>query len=303
MATADPLRPLLIAGPTASGKSALALEIAERVGGAVVNADALQVYAEWRVLTARPGAAETARAPHHLYGHVPGRAPYSVGAWLRDAEAVLARLRDAGRRPVIVGGTGLYFTALTEGLTALPPVAPEIRAAAEARLARLGREGFADEVARRDPDTAARIDRANPARLLRAWETLEQTGEGLAAHWARTPPPLLPLDACETRLVLPDRAALYTRCDARFDAMLAEGALAEVARARAADPPLSAQAWAALGARALAAHLDGRLTLAEAAAAAKRATRNYAKRQLTWARGRMGRWAGRGASAPPGRGG
>ena len=285
-----PAPPVLIAGPTASGKSALALAIAEESGGAVINADALQVYAEWRVLTARPSAEEEGRVPHHLYGHVPGAAPWSVGAWLREVAALLPRLRAEGRRPVIVGGTGLYFTALTKGLTALPPVTPVIRAEAEARLAALGRDAFAAELARRDPETAARIDAANPARLLRAWETLAQTGEGLATHWARTPPPLLPLSVCETRLVAPDRETLYARCDARFDAMLADGGLDEVRAARAADPPLTPQAWNALGARELAAHLDGATTLEAAAAAARRATRNYAKRQLTWARGRMARW-------------
>ncbi len=294
MPATDARRPLLIAGPTASGKSARALEAAERDRGAVVNADALQIYADWRVLTARPDEADEARAPHRLYGIVSGVRPFSVGDWLRAAAGVLDDLRAADLRPIFVGGTGLYFAALTEGLTELPPVSPAIRAAAEARLSALGREGFAAEIARRDPETAARIDRANPVRLLRAWETLEQTGEGLAAHWARTPPPLLPLASCETRLLTPARETLYARCDARFDAMLAAGALDEVRAAAAADPPLSPQAWNALGARDLAAALRGETSLEDAVAAAKRATRNYAKRQLTWARGRMARWGGPG---------
>jgi tRNA dimethylallyltransferase len=285
---APPRAPILICGPTASGKSGLALALAERLGGVVINADALQVYRDWRVLTARPSSAEAARAPHRLYGMLGLAEPYSVGLWLRDAAAAMAEAEAAGLRPIVVGGTGLYFKALTEGLAEIPPPSPAVRAAAEARLAALGREGLAREIAARDPATAAAIDLANPARLLRAWEALEQTGEGLAALWARTPPPLVPAGA---RLLLtPPRAALYARCDARFDAMLAGGALDEARAVAAMAPPAEAPGLKALGARELIAHVEGRMTFEAAAAAAKQATRNYAKRQLTWARGRMGDW-------------
>lgn len=292
--TADRARkPILIAGPTASGKSALALRLAERLGGAVINADAMQVYAEWRVLTARPTREDEARAPHLLYGHVPVSAPYSAGAWLRDAAAALETCRREGWRPIFVGGSGLLFAALTEGLAELPPVRPETRAAATARLAALGRERFAAELAARDPATAAAIDRANPMRLLRAWETLEETGEGLAAHWARTAPPLLPAEACATRLLAPDRERLRARIARRFDAMLADGALEETRAAMALDPAPTAQAWMAHGARALAAHLRGEIALEAAREAAVLDTRRYAKRQGTWARGRLSGWRAR----------
>ncbi|SEA34626.1 tRNA (adenosine(37)-N6)-dimethylallyltransferase MiaA [Rubrimonas cliftonensis] len=286
-------KPILIAGPTASGKSALALRLAERLGGAVINADTMQVYAEWRVLTARPSREDAARAPHLLYGHVPVSAPYSTGAWLREAAAALETCRREGWRPIFAGGSGLLFTALTEGLAELPPVRPETRAAATARLEALGRERFAAALAARDPATAAAIDLANPMRLLRAWETLEETGEGLAAHWARTAPPLLPAETCATRLLVPDRERLRTRIADRFDAMLAEGALEETAAAMALDPPPTAQAWMAHGARALAAHLRGEISLEAARETAVLDTRRYAKRQATWARGRMGAWRAR----------
>ncbi|TVQ57637.1 MAG: tRNA (adenosine(37)-N6)-dimethylallyltransferase MiaA [Rhodobacteraceae bacterium] len=283
-------RPILIAGPTASGKSGLALALAERLGGAVINADALQVYAGWRVLTARPAAEEEARAPHRLYGFLPLDAPYSVGRWLRAVEGVLAECAAEGLRPIIVGGTGLYFRALTEGLTPIPEPTPEIRAAAEARLAALGVAGFAAEIAARDPETSARLDCANPRRLLRAWEALEQTGEGLAAWHARTPPPPLPLDRTVPLLLSPDRATLYARCDARFDAMLAGGALDEARAVAALGLPETAPGLKAVGGRELIAHVRGDSSLAEAADAAKAATRNYAKRQITWFRKRMIAW-------------
>jgi tRNA dimethylallyltransferase len=283
------LPPLLIAGPTASGKSALALALAERLGGCVINADASQVYAEWRALTARPGPEDAARAPHRLYGHVGAAEGYSVGRWLADVRAALEDCAAQGARAILVGGTGLYFTALTEGLADIPPPSPAARAKAADRLARLGREGLARELAARDPATAARIDLMNPARLLRAWEALADGGPGLAAHWDATPPPLVGPEA--PRVVLaPERAHLYARCDARFDAMLAEGALEEARAVMALGLPPEAPAMKAVGARELAAHLRGEIALAEAAAAAKQATRNYAKRQETWFRNRMSGW-------------
>lgn len=284
------LRPILIAGPTASGKSALALALAERLGGCVINADASQVHDAWRVLTARPTAAEEARAPHRLYGHVPAGAPYSVGAWLRDVGGALAECATEGWRPIVVGGTGLYLTALTEGLAEIPPPTTTVRARALDRLAALGVAGLAAEIAARDPATFAALDPANPARLLRAWEVLEQTGEGLAAWRARTPPPLIALAKAWPLALAPDRAALYARCDARFDTMLAGGALEEARAVAALRLPASAPALKALGARELIAHLRGDITLAQAAAAAKQATRNYAKRQATWFRNRMIAW-------------
>lgn len=275
-------RPVLIAGPTASGKSGLALDIARRQGRVVVNADALQVYRRWRILTARPDDADLAQAPHLLYGHVGHDAPWSVGHWLRALAGVLAD----HPRPVIVGGTGLYFTALTEGLAEIPPVPAAVRAEADAIRAA---GGAAALLARVDAATAARIDRQNPARVQRAWEVLRATGRGLADWQDRTAPPLLPLDRAFAVALMPDRDWLADRIDQRFDAMMAAGALDEVrAELPRWDPALpSAQA---IGAPELVAHLQGRLTLPEAVAAAKLASRRYAKRQRTWLRSRMRDW-------------
>lgn len=270
--------PVLIAGPTASGKSALALALALAQGRQVVNADALQVYARWRILTARPTPDEEARAPHRLYGHVGRDEAWSAGHWLRAIRAILA----ADPAPVIVGGTGLYFTALTAGLAEIPAVPAAVRAAGDALpLPAL--------IAALDPATAGRIDLANRARVQRAWEVLRATGRGLADWQGETGPPLLPAGSA-VRLVLdPPRDWLAARIDARFDAMLAAGALDEVAREVPHWDPAQPSARA-IGAPELVAHLQGALTLAEATAAAKAASRQYAKRQRTWFRNRMGDW-------------
>jgi tRNA dimethylallyltransferase len=280
----DPARPVLLAGPTAGGKSALALDLACRQGRAVVNADALQVHAAWRVLTARPGPADEGAAPHLLYGHVPTGAPHSVGHWLREVAPLLAQ-RPA---PVIVGGTGLFFSALTGGLAAIPPVPAAVRDAADRLLAE---GGLAALVAGLDAATAARIDLRNPARVQRAWEVRAATGRGLADWQAETGPPLLPPAAAE-RWLLDPGAALAGRIADRFDAMLAGGALDEVAAALPlwpAAPPLPP--WTrAIGAAELVAHLRGQMSLPDARAAAISATRAYAKRQRTWFRNRFADW-------------
>ncbi|MCU0911871.1 MAG: tRNA (adenosine(37)-N6)-dimethylallyltransferase MiaA [Rhodobacteraceae bacterium] len=276
-------RPVLIAGPTASGKSALALAIAETLGGVVVNADALQVFAAWPVLTAQPGPADRARAPHALYGHLPFDAAYSAGDWLREVAPLLA----GPERPIIVGGTGLYFLALTEGLAEIPAVPHEVRAEADRRMAR---DGVAALAAALDPATRARIDLSNPARVQRAWEVLRATGRGLADWQADTPPPLLPTGRAHALLIEASKAWLDPRIAARFDAMLAAGALDEARAERARWSP-ARQSSKAIGAAELIAHLDGRMTLAEARAAAILATRQYAKRQRTWFRSRMKGWA------------
>lgn len=266
----------MIAGPTASGKSELALRIAEVNDRTVVNADALQVFNGWRVLTARPGSEDLARAPHALYGHVPFDAPYSAGDWLRD----IAPLLKAA--PVIVGGTGLYFTALTDGLADIPATPPEIRAEADVlSLDRLR--------ASLDPATAAGIDLANRARVQRAWEVLHATGRGLADWQAETEPPLLPLANTMPLVLRPDADWLGRRIERRFDAMLAGGALDE---ARAMRPHWDPQHLSsrAIGAAELIAHLNGEMTLDAAREAAILATRQYAKRQRTWFRNRMANW-------------
>lgn len=286
------MKPILIAGPTASGKSALALALAERLGACVINADALQVYAGWRVLTARPSPEEEARAPHFLYGHVlAADVGYSTGRWLREIAPLLA---EANGRAVIVGGTGLYFKALTEGLAEIPPTPPEIRARAEARLAEIGAEAFAKELAARDPETAARIDLINPRRVMRAWEALETSGVGLAAWMDRTPPPILPLAQALALTIEPPRATLRRRIRTRFERMLETGALEEVAAMAAAERDgavaAAAPALKALGYRPLAAHLSGALTRDAAVELGATQTNQYAKRQSTWARNQMAAW-------------
>ncbi|MCB5409777.1 tRNA (adenosine(37)-N6)-dimethylallyltransferase MiaA [Pseudogemmobacter sp. CC-YST710] len=271
--------PVLIAGPTASGKSALALELAARDGRRVINADALQVYSAWRLLSARPSEAEEAAAPHLLYGHIGRDADYSVGHWLRELAALLAG------PVVIVGGTGLYFMALTEGLAEIPPVPAEVRAEADL----LRQDDLAAMIAGLDPETAARTDLQNPARVQRAWEVLRTTGRGLAAWQAGTGAPLLPPARAEALVLRPGPDWLNARIDRRFDQMMAAGALEE---ARAQLPFWQAERpWArAIGAPELIAHLQGQTGLEEAVEAAKLASRQYAKRQRTWMRSRMKDW-------------
>ncbi|PZQ99590.1 MAG: tRNA (adenosine(37)-N6)-dimethylallyltransferase MiaA [Cereibacter sphaeroides] len=278
----DPGRPVLIAGPTASGKSGLAAWIVQQGGGVIINADALQVYSGWRILTARPSPAEEAALPHALYGHVGRDQPYSVGHWLREVESVLS----AGQRPVIVGGTGLYFTALTEGLVEMPATPPEIRTEADAFLRDSGLDAMISGL---DQATAARIDLRNPARVQRAWEVLRATGRGLADWQAETGRPLLPLAEVTPLVLMPDRDWLADRIDARFDAMIAGGALEEVHAALPGwNPALPFSR--AIGAPELVAYLMGEIPLDQAIASAKLSTRQYAKRQRTWFRNRMKQW-------------
>ncbi len=278
----SPDLPVLIAGPTASGKSALALRIAEVQGGTIINADALQVFGNWRVLSARPSAHEERRAPHRLYGHVAADAEYSVGHWLRE----VAPLLTDGGRPIIVGGTGLYFTALTEGLADIPPTPAKVRERADAL--RLG-SGMAALLAGIDPVSRARIDVQNPMRVQRAWEVQQTTGQGLAQWQDNTPPPLLPLAQTVPLLLNADKDWLNDRIARRFDQMLAGGALDE-ARANLPGWDPTALSSKAIGAPELIAHLGGEMTLDAAREAATIATRQFAKRQRTWFRARMGGW-------------
>ncbi|WP_420325114.1 tRNA (adenosine(37)-N6)-dimethylallyltransferase MiaA [Mameliella sp.] len=282
LAACVPDRPVLIAGPTASGKSALALAIAERQGGIIVNADAIQVFSDWRVLTARPSAEDEARAPHALYGHVPGHRAYSVGEWLREAAVFL----NAPERPIFTGGTGLYLTALTEGLADIPPTPPDVRVEGEALLADRGLQAM---IADLDAGTAGRIDLNNPARVARAWEVLRATGRGLADWQADTPPPLLPLDQASAFVVDAPKDWLTPRIERRFDQMIAQGALDEARANRPGWTPDRPSAKA-IGAAELMAHLDGDMTLAEATRRATILTRQFAKRQRTWFRARMRCW-------------
>ena len=272
-----PDTPILIAGPTASGKSALALAIARAQGGVIVNADALQVFDGWRLLTARPPDADLAQAPHLLYGHVPLNQSYSVGHWLRDVAPLLH-----GQRPIIVGGTGLYFSALTEGLADIPATPADVRAAGDALA-------LPDLLAQIDDTTRARIDTANRMRVQRAWEVLQTTGRALADWQDNTPPPLLPLADALPLVIDAPKDWLSPRIARRFDLMLDQGALSEAAAIRPQWNPAD-QSARAIGAAELIAHLDGEMSLSDARAAAIIATRQYAKRQRTWFARRMRDW-------------
>lgn len=284
---------VLIAGPTASGKSRLALAIAAAAGrpAVIVNADAMQVYAELRVLTARPTAAEERRAPHRLFGHVSAATRYSAGAWLRDVREVLSEARDASALPIVVGGTGLYFRALEGGLAAIPPIPPAVRARLSAFLAERGPAALRRRLGAIDPESARTVRPGDTQRMLRALEVVEATGRPLTAwQGAGGARPLLD-DAETLRLVLaPDRAELHRRIDARFDAMLEAGALDEVRALRALELEASLPVMRAIGLRELAGHLEAGVPLADAAAAAKTASRRYAKRQETWFRNQMPDW-------------
>ena len=275
---------VLIAGPTASGKSALALELALNAGGIVINADSMQVYRDLRVITARPTQDEEARVPHRLYGHVDAAVNFSAGAWVADAAKMLEEAKAEGRRPIFIGGTGLYFKALTAGLSIVPPIPAEIRGDVRARLERNGVEALHAELARRDPRAAERLNLRDRTRIARALEVIEATGRSLLDWHHEGQPPLLPKDSFRAVFLAPERDELYARIDARFDAMLGAGAVTEVERlaVRELDPLLPAMK--AHGVPALIRHLRGELSLEEAAIIGRADTRHYAKRQFTWFR-------------------
>jgi tRNA dimethylallyltransferase len=280
----DSFEAVLIAGPTASGKSALALELAQKTGGVVINADSMQVYRDLRVITARPTPEEEARVAHRLYGHVDAGVNFSAGAWVADAGRVLAEARAQNRLPILVGGTGLYFKALTRGLSAVPPIPPEIRDGVRARLECDGVEALHAELSRRDSASAQRLKPRDRTRVARALEVVEATGRSLTDWHREGLPPLLPQGQFRALFLRPERDALYARIDARFDAMLKAGALEEVAKlaARKLNPLLPAMK--AHGVPALIRHVRGELTLQQAAAIGRADTRHYAKRQFTWFR-------------------
>ncbi|MGQ0677029.1 MAG: tRNA (adenosine(37)-N6)-dimethylallyltransferase MiaA [Rhodospirillales bacterium] len=273
---------VIVAGPTASGKSALALALAREFRGAVVNADSMQLYRELRVLTARPDEAALAQAPHHLYGILSARDPASAGRWRALALAAIEAARAAKRLPIVAGGTGLYLRALTEGLSPVPPVPEAVRRAARDRHAELGGEKFHAALAGRDPAAARRLKPGDTQRLIRAWEVVEATGVRLS-DWQKKPGEAGPCRFFSI-LLMPPRAALNAAIDARFLEMMTRGALDE-ARSLAVlglDPALPA--LKALGVPALLNHINGLVSLDEAVEAGQRASRQYAKRQATWFR-------------------
>lgn len=273
---------LIVAGPTGSGKSALALDAAAALAGTVINADSMQIYRELRVLTARPSPADEARVPHRLYGVLSATERCSAGRWLAMARAAIGDVRAEGRLPIVVGGTGLYLRALTQGLAPVPAISAEVRAEAAAVWAQLGGDGFRAELAARDPDAAARWPASDRQRLQRAWEVVRATGRPLA-EWQRTGTAPA-AGQCVTLVLLPPREILYPALDARFLRMVQAGALEEVRELLAMRLDPSLPAMKAVGVRELAAHITGEQTLLAATAATQQATRRFAKRQMTWLR-------------------
>lgn len=281
-------RVILIAGPTASGKSAAALALAERIGGEIINADALQVYRDLRILSARPGPDEEARARHHLYGHVDGRVRYSVGKWSHDAAFAISDVHARGNPAIVVGGTGLYFRALETGLSNAPAIPDEIRTAAAARHDAIGPAAFRAEVLAFDP-AMVRLDADDRQRHIRAFEVYHAGGVPLSQIQKQPGAPIV--DHVDARIIIePSRAALYAAIERRYDAMLAEGALEEArtlaARGLQSDLPV----MKAVGAAELLAHLSGGSDLGAAVVLAKQNSRRFAKRQLTWFRNQAAEW-------------
>jgi tRNA dimethylallyltransferase len=280
---------ILIGGATAGGKSRMALDLARASGGEIVNADSMQIYADLRVLTARPGALDEAEAPHHLFGVADGADVWSAGRWLRAARAVLTQIAGRGRTAIVVGGTGLYLRALTGGLADIPTVPAAVRTNTEARFEALGESGFRAELVKVDPAAATRIAPGDRQRLIRAMEVYATTGKALS-EWRDEASSGTAVQAWRGFIVEPSREEIYRRCDARLAAMVENGALEEVARLMARGLPPSSPILKALGVTPLAAHLRGDLTLAEALARARTDTRRYAKRQLTWFRNQTPDW-------------
>ena len=278
---------ILIAGPTASGKSALALTLAEKLNGEVVNADSMQVYRDLRIITARPTPGEEQRVPHRLYGHVDAAENYSVGRWCADAGATLAAAREAGRPAVVIGGTGLYFNALTRGIAAVPPIPAGIREDVRGRLASEGASTLHAELAARDPAGAARLRPGDRSRVTRALEVVLATGRSLYDWHDVNKPATIDLAGVAKVFLMPEREDLLKRIDARFDAMMAAGALDEVRALAARNLDPSLPAMKAHGVPWLIRHLKGDIALAEAVEGGKRDTRQYTKRQATWFRNQL----------------
>ncbi len=282
---------ILIAGPTASGKSALALALAEKLGAEIINADSMQVYRDLRIITARPSVEEEQRVPHRLYGHVDAAENFSVGRWSDEAAAVLATARRAGRATVVVGGTGLYFNALTRGIAAVPPIPADIREDVRARLMSDGVAALHAELKERDPAAAARLMSGDRARVTRALEVVLATGRSLLDWHEDNKPPGLDAVGAAKVFLMPDRDELLDRIDARFDAMMATGALEEVRALAARNLNPNLPAMKAHGVPWLIRHLRGEIALEQAVAEAKRETRQYTKRQATWFRNQLPNFA------------
>ncbi len=282
---------VLIAGPTASGKSAVAMAVAEGLKGIIINADAMQLYSELKVLTSRPSAADEAAYPHKLYGCVPAREVWSAGRWLQAANEEIKAAWDAGAVPVVVGGTGLYFKVLEQGLSPVPTVPDDIRERWRNRLVSDGAHALHAELKAVEPLEAERLNPGDSQRVVRALEVLEATGKPLSAHFSSARAQSVLAGATVRRVaLLPPREELYGVIDVRFETMMARGALDEVKALLSLSLPRDVPAMKAIGVEALEAYLNERATLPDAVAMAQRQTRNYAKRQMTWIRNQMADW-------------
>ena len=278
----DQNMPVLIAGQTASGKSHLALEIAEKHGGIIINADAIQVYKNWRILTARPSSVDEAKIKHKLYGHIDGAKDYSVGTWIKEVNEILS----FNSRPIIVGGTGLYFSALTNGLVDIPEISASIRQEANNRIKKNGFESLVGEI---DEETVTKIDRNNPMRVQRAWEVLRSTGRSLSSWHQETPKPTLDLNMCKTFLVDGEVSLVNNRILQRFDQMIEKGLIQEAENNLATWNALHPSSKA-IGSHELIAYLNNKISMEQLREQIVIATRQYAKRQRTWFRSKMKTW-------------
>ncbi|CDZ61529.1 tRNA (adenosine(37)-N6)-dimethylallyltransferase MiaA [Neorhizobium galegae] len=278
---------ILITGPTASGKSALALRLARETNGVVINADSMQVYDTLRVLTARPAEDEMDGVPHLLYGHVPATRAYSTGEWLRDVAALLPELAREGRLPVFVGGTGLYFKALTGGLSDMPEISQEIRCEVRLRLKEEGPEALHAELSARDAAVAASLEPKDGQRIVRALEVLAETGRSIAEFQGRQGPMVIDPSRAKKLVVLPDRKLLHERIDRRFETMLESGAVDEVRALLALGPAPDLPVMKAIGVAQIAEMRENRMSREEVIERGSALTRQYAKRQMTWFRNQM----------------
>ena len=278
----NPNTPILIAGQTASGKSHLALQVAVQHGGTIINADASQVYNNWRILTARPSIEDEAKINHKLYGHIDGVTEYSVGTWIKEIRETLL----SNSRPIIVGGTGLYFSALTSGLVDIPEIPETIRQEATSKIAKNGFESLIREI---DEETAQKIDKNNPMRVQRAWEVLRSTGRGLNSWHRETPEPTLDINKCKAILVDGEVSLINDRINKRFDQMIEQGLIQEAKNNLETWNKMNPSSKA-IGAQELIAYLNNKISIDELREQILIATRQYAKRQRTWFRSKMKSW-------------